>query len=299
MTVAVTGANGAVGRNLLAHLVARGVSSVAMVRSERAARAFPKPRGFDVRIVSYQDATGLAVAIEGATCVVHLAGILIESPASSYEMGNVDSTRAVAQAAKAVGAEHLVLVSVLGADSGSSNRFLRSKGEAERIARESGLGVTILQTPILLGPGTAGSAALRRSVLSGQAKLLDGGRHTLRPLDVEDLSRAIIAVCGEAPEGVESYELVGPEPIAYRALVERAARCMDRQVSITTTPIGIAKVAAALMSRVKGGGITPDVIDVITSSEVVEHNADAALGITLTPLAETLQKLFVDEARTA
>ena len=49
----------------------------------------------------------------------------------------------------------------------------------------------------------------------------------------------------------------------------------------------------------KGGGITPDVIDVITSSEVVEHNADAALGITLTPLAETLQKLFVDEARTA
>jgi len=299
MTIAVTGANGAVGCSLLDHLVASGVPSIALVRSERAAGQLPEAGGFDAHVVSYQDAAGLAVAIEGASCVVHLAGILIENRASSYETGNVDSTRAIAQAARAVGAEHLVFVSVLGADPGSSNRFLRSKGEAETLARESGMGVTILRTPILLGPGTAGSAALRRSVLSGRAKLLGGGRHTLRPLDVDDLSRAILAACGDGREGVESYELVGPEPVAYRDLVERAAKVMDKPVSISTTPIGIAKVAAALMSRVRGGGITPDVIDVITASEVVEQNADAALGITLTPLTETLGKLLVDEARNA
>jgi nucleoside-diphosphate-sugar epimerase len=117
------------------------------------------------------------------------------------------STQAVAEAARAVGAEHLVLVSVLGADSESSNQFLRSKGEAERLARGSGVGVTILRTPILLGPGTAGSAALRRSVVSGWTKLLGGGRHILRPLDVDDLSRAVLAACAElsfvgTPDGV-------------------------------------------------------------------------------------------------
>jgi NAD(P)H dehydrogenase (quinone) len=84
MTIAITGANGAVGRNLLAHLAARGAPSVALVRSERAASEIPKSSEIDVKIVSYQDRTGLAVAIEGAECVVHLAGILIESRTSSY-----------------------------------------------------------------------------------------------------------------------------------------------------------------------------------------------------------------------
>jgi hypothetical protein len=46
------------------------------------------------------------------------------------------------------------------------------------------------------------------------------------------------------------------------------------------------------MSRLKGGGFSPTVIDVITADEVVEKNAAAELGITLTPLSETLKKIL-------
>jgi NADH dehydrogenase len=261
--IALTGANGSVGRNI------------------------------------YTDPEGLTAALDGVTCVVHLAGILIESRTSTYETGNVASTRAIVDASTAAGVGHLVLVSVLGADSTSPNRFLRSKGEAERLARESGIGTTILRTPILLGPGTAGSAALRRSVLAGRAKLLGGGRHRLRPLDVDDLSRAIIAVCSGSRTGVELLELVGPEPVSYRVLVERAADLMGRDVSVAATPVWMAKAGALLVSRIRGGGVTPDVIDVITSSEMVDHNADVELGITLTPLEETLKKLLTEGARAA
>jgi hypothetical protein len=42
----------------------------------------------------------------------------------------------------------------------------------------------------------------------------------------------------------------------------------------------------------KGGGVTPTVIDVITTSEVVEKNADTEIGISLTPLSTTLRKLL-------
>jgi hypothetical protein len=54
----------------------------------------------------------------------------------------------------------------------------------------------------------------------------------------------------------------------------------------------MAKLGAAIMSRLKGGGISPTVIDVITADEVVEKNADRELGITLTPLSDTLQKIL-------
>ena len=66
---------------------------------------------------------------------------------------------------------------------------------------------------------------------------------------------------------------------------------MGKSIEIGSVPIWIAKMGAAITSTVKGGGITPTVIDVITQDEVIETNADEAIGITLTTLENTLQKM--------
>jgi nucleoside-diphosphate-sugar epimerase len=113
----------------------------------------------------------------------------------------------------------------------------------------------------------------------------------MRPLDVDDLSRAILGVCRHHTSGTRVLELAGPEPISYRDLIERVATMMGRPVAWRVVPIWAAKLGAALRSRMTGGGVTPTVIDVITTSESVEHNAEADLGVTLTPLSETLEKI--------
>ena len=127
--------------------------------------------------------------------MVHLAGILFESPTSSYQTANVDATQAVVDACRTAGVSHVVLVSVLGADPDSTNRYLRSKGRAERIVAESGLSAAIIRTPILLGPGMAGARAIVHAASQQTVTLLGGGRHSIRPLDVDDLSRAILRCC--------------------------------------------------------------------------------------------------------
>ena len=66
---------------------------------------------------------------------------------------------------------------------------------------------------------------------------------------------------------------------------------MDKTVTFGSIPIFVAKIGAAVTSILKGGGITPTVIEVITQDEVVKTNADSAIGITLTPLKETLKKM--------
>jgi uncharacterized protein YbjT (DUF2867 family) len=298
MTLAITGANGSVGQNLLSHLAERGDTDVvACVRSDRAAASLPRSPRLAVRVASYDDVAGLAEALSGASSVVHLAGILIEWKGSDYERANVGTTLALVEAARAAGVEHVVLVSVIGASVASSNRYFSSKGEAERAVAASGISATIIRTPILLGPGTAGAASLVRTVGRGKARLLGGGRYTMRPLDVDDLSEAILGACRSRPQGVTTYELAGPEPVSYRTLLERAATVAGRPVSFGATPIWLAKLAAEVMSTLKGGGLSPTVIDVITADEVVPENADRALGITLTPLSETLRKFLPDEAR--
>ena len=296
MRIAVTGANSSVGQNLLARASENGdVSVVAVVRSERAAASLPRSPQIAPRIISYDDVGELAETMEGAVCIVHLAGILIESRATTYESANVAATVSVVEASKKADIRHIVLISVLGASTDSPNRFLKSKGEAERVVTESGISSSIIRTPILLGPGTAGAASLVGTAARVKAKLLGGGHNVLRPLDIDDLSLAILQVCRTQPEGTSLHELVGPESITYRALVAQVAEMMENPLTIATIPLWIAKLGAAVTSGLKGGGISPDVIDVITSSEVVQRNADAELGISLTPLSRTLETILTEK----
>jgi NADH dehydrogenase len=293
LKIAVTGANGSVGLHLLARLRRRDDTEVvACVRSERAAAEIPPSPRVRVKIVSFDDRDGLSEAMRGSACAVHLAGILLEGRGASYERANVDTTVAVAEAAVRAGVEHLVLVSVVGADAASTNRYFRSTGLAERAFAESGVPATIVRTPILLGPGTAGAFALVRTVRMGRARLLGGGRYTMRPLDIDDLSEALVRICATRPEGVVLHELVGPEPVTYRSLVERAAEVAGTRVSLGSMPIGLAKAGAAVRSAVTSSGFTPTVVDVITRDEVVDKNADVELGLALTPLIETLRRIL-------
>lgn len=296
MNIAITGANSGVGTILLRHLAARDdIQVVACVRSARAAAALPASPRITARAIDYGDREGLASALAGTGCVVHLAGILLESPASTYQTANVDATQAVVAACRKAGVSRVVLVSVLGADPKSTNRYWSSKGRAERIVAESGLSAAIIRTPILLGPAMAGARAVVHAAARPTVMLLGGGRHSIRPLDVDDLSRAILRCCETSGAGAAVYELVGPEATAYRDVIARTAALMGHEVSVRSMPVWLAKLGAAIAGWNRQGGMTPTVIDVITSDEAVQENADVELGVTLTPLSATLEKLLPSE----
>jgi len=302
VNIAITGANSGVGTILLRHLAARDdVEVVACVRSARAAAGLPPSPRISVRTIDYGDRDGLSSALTGTSCVVHLAGILFEGPASTYQTANVDATQAVVDACRTAGVSRVVLVSVLGADSTSTNRYWSSKGHAERVVAESGLSAAIIRTPILLGPAMAGARAVVHAAARPTVTLLGGGRHSIRPLDVDDLSRAILRCCetpvngAEGAAGAAVYELVGPEAIAYRDVIARTAALMGHEVSVRSMPVWLAKLGAAIAGWKRQGGMTPTVIDVITSDEAVHENADAKLGVILTPLSATLEKLLRSE----
>ena len=298
MHIAITGANSAVGTILLRHLADQpDIHVVACVRSARAAATLPGSSNLSPCVVDYHDREKLTSALTGTRCAIHLAGILMESPASSYQAANVGATRAVVEACKKAGVGHIVLVSVLGADPDSANRYLSSKGRAERIVVESGVSAAIIRTPILLGPGTAGARAVVHAASQRTVTLLGGGRHSIRPLDVDDLCRAILRCCRTPRPAAAIYELAGPEPVTYRDVISRVARLMGRDVSVRSMPVWLAKLGAAIAGWTRPGGMTPTVIEVITSNEAVEQNADVELGVTLSPLSATLEKLVAGQAK--
>jgi uncharacterized protein YbjT (DUF2867 family) len=293
MKIAITGANSSVGKNLLSQVkVDQQIVALAGVRSESAFASLPESDRIEPRTISYDDIPDLAAAFQDCDIVVHLAGILIETKHSNYESANVAATAAVVEAAKQAGVRHLIFVSVVGADIGSANRYFQTKGAAEKLIADSGIPATILRTPLLLGPGTAGADSVIWAASQTKAKLLGGGNYTMHPLDVNDLSQAILNCCRHPSDGVRTLELVGPDAILYRDLIRKLASLKGNDITIASVPIWTAKLGAAISSRLKGGGITPAVIDVITIDEKIPHNGADELGVSLTPLQQTLENIL-------
>ena len=292
MKVAITGANSSVGKNLLVRLSKEEeITIVAGVRNEKVIPELPTSPAIKPTVINYDDIKSLEKALDGADIVIHLAGILIETKHSNYANANIAATAAIVDAAKKSDVKSIIFISVVGASPESRNAYFRSKGVAEELVLSSGLGARILRTPILFGPNAAGSQAIIGMISSGQAKLLGGGHYQMRPLDIDDLSEALTILCSTSVQDQVTYELVGPESAPYRDIIEMTAQVMGKTIAFGNVPILLAKFGAAITSILKGGGITPTVIDVITQDEIVKTNADSALGITLTPMKQTLKKM--------
>lgn len=294
MRVALVGANSAVGQAILrlgAQQQVPQLTLVAAVRSERALSELPPLPPDQVARISYDNPSSLRAAFTGATAVIHLAGSLIERGDSTYEIANVHTTRAVVEAAEQSGVEKLVFVSAIGADAESPNRYWRTKGEAEALVRACQCSHTILRVPLLLGPGTEGTAGLERHLSRRTVALPGGGRNRHQPLYVDDLARAAIRASSPAVARDRTLDLVGPVSLPDRDILRRAAQLLGRDVRIRSIPIVPLRWALALRRRVAGTGFSPDVLEVITADTVADPRPAAAeLHIELTGLDDMISK---------
>ena len=242
-------------------------------------------------MISYDDPSSLDTVFRGASAIIHLAGILVERPGSTYEQANVAPTRSVVEAAKRCAVEKFVLVSATGADEKSPNGYYRTKGQGEAVVRASGLCYTILRAPLLLGPATEGAVALARNAWGPKAKLIGGGRNFQQPLDVDDLARAALAAAQPSVASNRTLDLVGPVSLPERELVERAARMLGHELRVSSIPKGLLSLALAIRQRFAGPGFSPDAVEVITANTCRDPRPAASeLGIYLTGLDEMIKK---------
>ena len=296
MKVVVTGANSAVGRAILRcrpKVAVTPTTFVAAVRSDRAAEQIRSQLNNCNNLVriSYNDPASLDAAFQGAAAVIHLPGILVERADSSYDQANVASTRRVVESAKRAGVQKLVLVSATAADETSSNRYYRTKGQAETFVRASGLVYSVLRAPLLLGPGTAGAAALKRNASLRKARLIGGGWNLQQPLHVDDLARAaVMAATQPSVANNLTLELVGPFSLPERELVERAARSLGHEVHIGSIPKTLLSLALAVRQRLGVRGFSPDVLEVVTADTRIDPQLAAnEIGIQLTGIDEMIR----------
>lgn len=288
--VLVTGANGHLGRRLLARL-APTRPIVAVVRSARAREALPAHPNITAHVLDYTDATALAKAMEGCSAAVHLVGIIKESRANGFEQAHEATCQALASAARTAGLARIVYLSIVGARASSPNACLASKGRAEDILLRGQVPALVLRLPMVLGEGDYASHALGARARAAVAFTFRAGSLE-QPIYAGDVVSAIIAALAITPVTHEVLDLAGPEALDRRALTLRAAKVLGtRGPVLVSLPLALGMAMAGLFERLSAHPpITRAMLGVLDHDDAIDvQPACARLGLTLTPLDEALR----------
>jgi dihydroflavonol-4-reductase len=316
--VAVTGAAGHIGANLVRSLLAQGRQVRALVREHTAGI-----EGLPVEVVrcDVTDVEACRRALAGAAIVYHLAARISVGwdPPWPVEAVNLGGTRNVVEACLACGVQRLVHFSSIHAFSAEpvdgtidesrplvANQphalvYDRTKAEAERQVKAAvarGLDAVIVNPSSVIGPFDFAPSAMGEVLIDlfhGRFPALVGGAG-FNWVDVRDVvASALLAEC-RGRRG-EHYLLTGH----WLSLVDLAqlwGKVSGAKVPRLVAPMGLARAAApfaATWARLWGRRplFTSDSLRVLRNHRHISHAcANAELGHNPRPLEETLRDTY-------
>ncbi len=294
MRVAVTGANGFVGRHAVAQLL-RGGHDVRALISERpgAEKELPDSSGrhMDVRRADVRKPESLRGAFDGIDAVVHTVAVPTERKQRFADVNVAGVAHVVAEARRA-GVGRIVHMGALGADPVSPYPYLRSKGEGEALVTGSGIGHVVLQPSLLFGEGDDFFPRLAFSLIFPVVPVPGDGKARFQPVHVDDIAQALAAAV-ERREISGVYEIGGAEPVTYDEMLAETMRGTGKRRATLHVPVPLMKPPAVLMGLfMPDPPVTVAQLDLLAVDNTPRQNAlEPVFGVRPRPFKGALDYL--------
>lgn len=269
LSVAVTGANGFVGRVLVGWLLTRGIEVRALVRKIDA-RCDELATAEVVEIGDMTAVSDWQALLEGMDAVVHLAARVHAMNAIDeqiYAKENIDVTERLAIGAKAARLSHFVFVSSIKVNGERTferpftafdppqpqDPYGRSKLEAEirlRNLTDESMRLTIIRPPLVYGPGVgANFGRLLALVRSGVPVPLGRVVNKRSIVSVWNLADLIFTTLTSAPASVQTLLVADGEVPSTIELMQAIARAMGVRVRVLPVPLSLLRFFARAIGR--------------------------------------------------
>ncbi|WP_298436681.1 NAD(P)H-binding protein [Geobacter sp.] len=290
MKIFLAGGTGFVGGHLRRELLARGHTLRLLVHRRRdgTEQGVEQVEGDVTRLDSF------APAVAGCDATVNLVGIIREFPGRgmTFEKLHVEATRNVVAAAKAAGVRRHLQMSALGTRSNATSRYHLTKWRAEEEVRGSGLDWTVFRPSIVFGPKDDFINKLAGYIRGYPAvPVIGDGKYRLQPVSADDVARCF-ALALEIPGTVgQTYELCGPERIAYNDLLDTIGRVLGKKhVAKIPNPLGIMKLVVPLLQGFSFFPITMDQILMLVEENICASPWPAVFGFEPERLEPVIRK---------
>lgn len=211
-------------------------------------------------------------ALDGASGVVNLVGVLNESGRQTFSRLHAVGTATIAQAAAGMGIDRMVQISAIGASADSASRYARTKAEGEAAVLAALPQATILRPSIVFGTEDGffnRFGALARFVPA--LPLFGGGKTRFQPVFAGDVGKAVLAAFERSDARGQTYELGGPGVYTFEELMRFILDEIDRPRFLLPLPWAIGKVIATVSELV---GALPLMPVLITRDQLIQLQSD-------------------------
>ena len=283
-SIVVLGGTGFLGTRLVARLIKDGHQVTVLSRDREQHKHLLVLPGLTLENCDVYAEAYLSERFRGKDVVINLIGILNERGfgGSGFRRAHTELTRGVLQAARSAGATRLLQVSALKAAPDAPSYYLRSKGEAEQLIRDSGAALdwTIFQPSVMFGPGDSFLIRFARllATIPGVLPLAKPSAR-FQPVFVDDVVEALRRCLHGGSCSRQTYELGGPHIYSLREIVNLVAKLTGRRRWIMGLPDPLAWLQGLAMNFVPGRPFSSDNYRSLTVDSVCTQDGFAKLGI--------------------
>ncbi|RVD71292.1 complex I NDUFA9 subunit family protein [Mesorhizobium sp. M4A.F.Ca.ET.029.04.2.1] len=274
--VVVFGGSGFVGRHVVRALAKRGYRiRVACRRPDLAGHLQPLGNVGQIQPVQANVRVRWSIdrAVQEADHVVNLVAILHESGRQKFGAVHDFGARAVAEAARSVGAG-LTHISALGADLNSQSVYARTKALGEKAVLETISDAVIFRPSINFGPEDSFfNRFANMARYSPVLPLLGGGQTKFQPVYVGDVAEAIARSVDGKVEGGRIYELGGPQVLTFKECMEELLTVIDRKRILVPVPWWVANLQASILGLLPNPLLTKDQVLQLRAHNIVSDQA--------------------------
>lgn len=244
--IAITGATGFVGREVVRQARAAGFPVRVIVRSLREAPA--DVEAFHGNVIY---APSLEGAFTGCNAVIHLVGIINEWKENTFQRVHVQATVNVLDAAKRAGVKRFVHMSALGTRAGAVSRYHQTKWEAEEAVRKSGLAWTIIRPSVIYGKDDRSINVLAQTVrMAPFVPVLGNGQAKIQPVAVEHVAQSFVAAVRTDSAVQKVYDLCGPVAFSWNELFDKILAAQGIHRPKLHLPLPVARLMGTVLEKV-------------------------------------------------
>ncbi|MEM7588228.1 MAG: SDR family oxidoreductase, partial [Acidobacteriota bacterium] len=241
--VAVAGATGHVGREIVQLLLSRGIEVRALVRNPAKLAGLSGP--LETRRVQLTDADAIRGTLDGVDAVVSALGKTSQRGGASRRAVDVQANLDLLAEAQRAGVGHFAFVSVATAHPDHPVAMVRMKGEVERAIERSGLAHVIVQPTGYFSDLWQLLEMARR----GTFWVVGDGAMRFNPIHPRDVAQTVTERLLRDPDAKVRLPIGGPETFDSDGLVEVCEQVLGRRVRVRHVPLWLARsLAAALRS---------------------------------------------------
>jgi len=273
MDVLVVGGSGFIGQRLCVELDERGHDVTGLSREPGDADLPDSVDTVRGNVTAYDSITS---AFEDQDAVYNLVALspLFEPAGGNERHDEVHrgGTENCLRAAADHGVDRFVQLSALGADPDGKTHYIRAKGRAEELVRDTDIDWTIIRPSVVFGDGSEFLSFTRKLTPPVLAPLPGGGKTRFQPIFVDDLV-PMLAACLDSDDHVgQTYELGGPEVLTLAEVATLARRAQGQSVHILPVPMALANAGLTLGSLIPGFPMGRDQYRSLTFDNTTEHN---------------------------